>query len=600
MVSYTGGMNIKYLSGLLATACLLISHQAVAALATDATAAASAADSALIQLSDEYFDKWYFPTHPSEATQVGIHDFDTRLEDYSRAAIDAHIAALHDYERRFAALPVAALSEHYAANQQLLLSSVRSQLLTLEQIRPWEKNPDLYSSGLASSAFISMARRYAPANERLRRLVEREKLMPAQLVAARANLSNPPPIYTQIAVQQLPDIIAFFRNDVPAAFSDADDAAISSAFAASNAAVIAALESYQQWITTDLLPRSHGDYRLGAAVFRRKLQLDEMVDTPLPELLQIGLANLHLNQREFARVAHQLEPGKSPRQVLEQLTGNHPAPAKLLQSVRDQFEGLRHFLDSHAIITIPPAAPPTVEETPPFMRATTSASMDTPGPFETVATEAYFNVTLPDPSWDQATTDNFMTQWNYPLISNVAVHEAYPGHYIQFLWMHNVPDRVRKLVGASSNAEGWAHYCEQMMLDEGLGQPGAGAPDQRAALWLKLGQLQDALLRNARYIVAIRMHTGSMSYEQAVNYFINEGYQSRKVGESEAKRGTSDATYLYYTLGKLQILKLRADLQKREGAQFSLKAFHDAFMREGFPPLRIVRRALLHDDSPTL
>ncbi len=567
-----------------------------------APATSNATDRALMQLSDEYLDKWYFPTHPSEATQVGIHDFDTLLEDYSRTAIATHIAALHDYERRFAAVPAAALSEHNTANLQLLLSSVRSQLLTLEKIRPWEKNPDLYSSGLASSAFVIMARRYAPTNERLRRMVEREKLMPAQLLAARANLQNPPPIYTQIALQQLPDIIAFFKKDVPAAFSDADDARIGSEFASSNAAVIAALESYQQWVKTELLPRSHGDYRLGAAVFRRKLQLDEMVDTPLARLEQIGLANLRLNQREFARIAHQLEPGKTPRQVLEQLTDNHPAPANLLQSVRDQFEGLRHFLDSHAIITIPPAAPPTVEETPGFMRATTSASMDTPGPFETVATEAYFNVTLPDPSWEKTTTDSFMTQWNYPLIRNVAVHEAYPGHYIQFLWMHNVPDRVRKLVGADSNAEGWAHYCEQMMLEEGLGKPAAGAStvQQREALWMKLGQLQDALLRNARYLVAIGMHTGSMSYDQAVNYFMDQGFQSRKVAEAETKRGTSNATYLYYTLGKLQILKLRADLQKRQGASFDLKAFHDAFMREGFPPLKIVRRALLHDDSPTL
>ena len=277
-------MNTRYLPLWIAALASLSFTQLLSAAPAADTATQGATDTALIQLSDEYLDKWYFPTHPSEATQVGIRDFDTQLEDYSRAAIDARIASLHDYERRFAALSSTALSEHYAANLQLLLNSVRSQLLTLEQIRPWEKNPDLYSSGLASTAFISMARRYAPTNERLRRLVEREKLMPAQLAAARANLVNPPPIYTQIALQQLPDIITFFRNDVPTAFSDADDARISSEFAASNAAVIAALESYQQWLKSDLQPRSHGDYRLGAAVFGRKVQLDEMVDTPLAQL----------------------------------------------------------------------------------------------------------------------------------------------------------------------------------------------------------------------------------------------------------------------------------------------------------------------------
>jgi uncharacterized protein (DUF885 family) len=186
------------------------------------------------------------------------------------------------------------------------------------------------------------------------------------------------------------------------------------------------------------------------------------------------------------------------------------------------------------------------------------------------------------------------------VISNVVVHEAYPGHYIQFLWMHQVNDRVRKQFGASSNAEGWAHYCEQMMLDEGYGKPGVGAKDEHESLLLKLGQLQDALLRNARYIVAIKLHTGQMTIEQAIDYFVREGYQSREVGEVETKRGTSDPTYLYYTLGKLQILKLRADLQVRDGSAFRLKDFHDAFMQQGFPPIKLVRRALMRDDSPTL
>jgi uncharacterized protein (DUF885 family) len=180
------------------------------------------------------------------------------------------------------------------------------------------------------------------------------------------------------------------------------------------------------------------------------------------------------------------------------------------------------------------------------------------------------------------------------------VHEAYPGHYVQFLWMHQVNDRVRRLFGASSNAEGWAHYCEQMMLDEGYGQPGAGARDARQALELRLGQLQDALLRDARYVVAIRLHRGDMSFEEARKFFVDEGYQSPEVGEVETKRGTQDPTYLYYTLGKLQLLKLRADLQAREGAAFNLREFHDNFMREGYPPIAIVRRAMLHDDSPTL
>ena len=187
--------------------------------------------------------------------------------------------------------------------------------------------------------------------------------------------------------------------------------------------------------------------------------------------------------------------------------------------------------------------------------------------------------------------EDYLKMFNRGVITSTSIHETYPGHYVQFLWVQSAPSKVRKLLGASSNSEGWAHYCEQMMIDEGY-----GAGD----LKLRLGQLQDALLRNARYIVGIEMHTGQMTFDQAVNFFATEGYQTHESGLIETKRGTSDASYLYYTLGKLQILKLRADLEKKEGANFSLQQFHDNFLKQGFPPIKIVRRALMGDDSPTL
>jgi uncharacterized protein (DUF885 family) len=193
-----------------------------------------------------------------------------------------------------------------------------------------------------------------------------------------------------------------------------------------------------------------------------------------------------------------------------------------------------------------------------------------------------------------------MAQFNRGTIISTAIHEAYPGHYVQFLWVPQAPTKVRKLLGAASNDEGWAHYCEQMMLDEGYGQPGTGARDLRDAKMIRLGQLQDALLRDARFVVGIQMHTGNMTFDQAVKFFVDEGYETPAGGLVETKRGTTDATYLYYTLGKLQILKLRADLKKKEGEKFSLERFHDDFLKQGFPPIKIVRRALLGDTSPTL
>ncbi len=584
---------------LLLTCAPALSVPLEAASAAASASQSGAADAALMRLADSYFDQFYFPNNPSTATAEGIHRYDSQLEDYSRAAVERQTRALHEYERRFDAIGPERLSEQVRGDRELLLASIRSTLLALQTIRSWEKNPDSYSSGITASAYTLMERNFAPATDRLRLLIARERQMPAALAAARSNLNNPPQILTQIAIEQLPGDISFFRTDLPSAFAGADPG-VAAEFARVNAQVIAALQSYQEWLSHELLPRAHGEFRLGPQVFRDKLRYDEMVDVPLERLLAIGTADLRRNQAEFARVAKQLEPDKSARQVLSELAADYPAPDRLLDEFRATFSSLIAFIEQHQIIGIPSTVRPIVRETPPFMRATTFASMDTPGPYEKVANEAYFNVTLPEPSWSKERTAGFMAQFSYPVISNVAVHEAYPGHYIQFLWAQRLDDRVRKLLGAASNAEGWAHYCEQMMLDEGYGEFRAGADKPREVLRLRLGQLQDALLRDARYIVAIKLHTQQMSLPEAIDFFVQEGYQSREVGETETKRGTGDPTYLYYTLGKLQIMKLRSDLAAREGSAFQLKAFHDAFMQQGFPPIKIVRRALLGDDSPTL
>ncbi len=487
-----------------------------------------------------------------------------------------------------------------AADLDIVKSSINSQLLTLETIRPWEKNADTYSSTCANAAFVLMERKFAPPNDRLRSLVAREKQMPALLAAAHQNLSNPPRIFTEIAIEQLPDIISFFQHDVPAAFTDASGPALKAEFADTNTAVVSALNNYLAWLKSDLLARSNGDFRIGADTFQKKLLYDEMVDLPLDKLLEIGWADLRKNQDHFKQVAAKLEPGKDPHAVLEELGEDHPTPDQLLDSFRATFTSLVSYIREHHIVTIPSDVRPIVEETPPFMRATTFASMDTAGPFETHATESYFNVTLPDPKMSPAEVEGYMHGFNIGTVISTAVHEAYPGHYVQFLWLPQAPSKVRKILGANTDVEGWAHYCEQMMLDEGYGQPGSGAKDARESNFLRLGQLQDALLRNARFIVGIEMHTGNMSIEQAEDFFQKEGYQSREAAEVETKRGAGDPTYLYYTLGKLEIMKLREDMKKKEGAAFSLEKFHDDFLRQGFPPIKIVREAMLGDDSPAL
>jgi uncharacterized protein (DUF885 family) len=548
-------------------------------------------DADFARLADRFFDECYFKFDPVAGTQAGFHQYDALLPAGSRAEIDEQIAALKNILPEVEAFGAQGLSAPVSADRELVLSSIRAQLLSLETVRGWEKNPDIYSSGVSSAIYVIMSRSYAPTGVRLRAAIAREKLIPRVFESARANLKNPPRIYTEIAIEQLPGIVSFFQKDVPAAFKDVHDAALTAEFQKVNQGVIDALKSYEAFLKTDLLPRSTGEFRIGADTYRKKLLYDEMVEIPIDRLLEIGYANLRQNQAEFKKVAAQIDATRPAQAILDEAQQDHPSGGKLLEGFKDVLTGLRDFIEKNRIVTIPTPVPPIVQETPPFLRALTTASMDTPGPFEKIAKEAFFNVTLPEKTWDAKQTEEYLQGFNRGTIISTAVHEVYPGHYTQFVWMARAPSKVRKLLGCGSNAEGWAHYTEQMMLDAGYG---------KGDLKLRLGQLQDALLRNARYIAGIQMHTGKMTVEEAADFFVKEGFQVRPVAEKEAKRGTSDPTYLVYTLGKLEILKLREDYQKMKGGKLNLQAFHDAFLQQGFPPIRIVRRALLGNDSPVL
>ena len=552
---------------------------------------AQSRDAEFNKLADRFFDELVFKYDPVQATSAGFHQYDSLLATGSRAEILAETALLKKFEREVLAFDARGLSGAIAADRELVLAQIRAQALSLESIRMWEKNPDTYSSGITNAIFVIMSRSFAPPEERLKSVIARERLVPRVFQSARENLKNPPRIYTEVALEQLPGIVGFFQNDVPKAFVQVTNQQLMGEFKKANQGVIDALNAYRKFLQTDLLGRSHGDYKIGAENYRKKLLYDEMVDTPLDRLLQAGYDNLRLNQAEFKRVAAQLNPKRTAEQILEETGKDHPAAGQLLQSFRDVLGGLREFIEKRHIVTIPSPVPPILEETPPFMRALTTASMDTPGAYEKVAKEAFFNVTLPEKDWPAKQTEEYLQGFNRGTIISTAVHEVYPGHYTQFLWIARAPTKVRKLLGCSSNAEGWAHYTEQMMLDEGYGN---------GDLKLRLGQLQDALLRNARYIVGIQMHTGKMTFDQAVEFFVSEGYQVRPVAQKEAKRGTSDPTYLVYTLGKLQILKLREDYKKMKGGKSTLQDFHDAFMQQGYPPIKIVRKALLGNDSPVL
>ena len=553
-------------------------------------AASQQTQAAFDKLVDGYFD-FYFQSNPTAATQAGFHQYDAQLEDFSRPAVEAEMAGLTKFREQFSEIQRGDLPEESAGDLDILTSSINSRLLDLQAIQMWRKDPDVYTSGVSYSVFLIMRRNFAPPAERLRSVIARERQIPKALEAARQNLHNPPRVYTEVALQQLPDTIKFFQNDVPEAFREVKDPKLLGEFKASNEAAVDALKKYQKYLEKDLLPAAHGDFRLGAANFSKKLLYDEMVDIPLDRLLEVGFADLRRNQQQLRKIAAEIDSSRSPAEVLADLRKDHPPAEQLLQNFRDTLGGLRQFIEQRKIITLPSAVPPIVEETPPFERALTTAAMDTPGAYETKATEAMFDVTLPEPGWKPEKVEEWMQSFNRATMISTAIHEVYPGHYTQFLWLQAAPSKTRKVLYNNSNAEGWAHYTEQMMLDEGY-----GGHDPK----LRLGQLIDALLRDARFIVGIEMHLGKMTVAQGQSFFIKEGFQVPAVAEVEARRGTSDPTYLYYTLGKLQILKLREDYQKQRGNEFTLQEFHDRFMRQGSVPMKIIRKSMLGNDGPTL
>jgi len=544
---------------------------------------APSSDAAFTTAAHEYLED-YYRRQPTSATYLGIHKYDDRLEDYSRQAVADAIASARQFRDRVGAIDPTTLSEPNQLDREQLLHAIDSRLLNLEVVRPWAKDPDMYSSGLTNTAFIMIKRNFAPPAERLRKLIVREKAMPAALAEARKNIDNPPRIYTDIAIEQIDGNRRFFDTAVREAFPDVADKALLAEFKAVTDTVVRSFADYKKWLQGDLLKRSKGEFAIGEETYRRKLAADEMIELPLERLLEMAERDLRKNQAAFAETAHRIDPGRTPLQVLESIEANHPPPEKLLSTSQGELDALAQFMTDHHIVTIPKAEPARVEETPPFLRATTLASMDIPGPFETVATEAYYHITLPDPRASAAERNEYMKGWYYALISNVSVHEVWPGHYLQFLYARNFSSDIRKVFGAASNTEGWAHYCEQMVIDEGF-----HADDPR----YRLAQLQDALLRNARFVAGIRMHTTGMTVPQVEDFFVKEGYQPRPVAKSEAKRGTSDATYGYYTMGKLMILKLRDDYKAKMGPQYSLQKFHDTFISLGPLPLPLIRKAML-------
>ena len=583
--------------------------------------AAQTPDAEYEAVAEEYI-KGYLTAHPLNATSLGFHEYDGKISDYSRLALDAELSRVRRFDDRLKKFDLEKLSARQSIDLRILQAAIKKQLFETQEMASFERNPMVYARAADVNVYIK--RNFAPLEDRVRSIVLIEQQVPNIVIAAKTNL-NPvlPKPYVELAIQIARGSVAFLRKNLVEAVADLKDERVRAEFQDSNRKAATALTDYAAWLEREKLPKTSDDFALGEEKYRRFLSETELVDLAPDKILEIGLAKLKEEKDAFAEAAKKIDPSKSPIEVFKQIQSEHPTEEMLILDVVKDLEQIRRYITTHKLITIPSEVRPRVKETPQYRRATSFASMDTPGPFEKRATEAYYYVTPPESDWSDQQKQEWLTAFNYYTTDVISIHEVYPGHYVQFLRLNaSSANKVEKIFGSYGFIEGWAHYCEKVMLDQGY--PGAASPspsprasakaslsasatpsatpkspedDAKRAAKYRMAQADEAMLRLCRLCVSVKMHTQKMTVDEATKFFQDNCYYEEKPARSEAVRGTFDPGYLNYTLGKLQILKLRDDYKAQEGENFSLQKFHNELLNHGMPPIRLLREIMLKDKT---
>ena len=536
---------------------------------------------------DEYLS-YLYEVHPTTATFDGVHVHDDLLEDFGRQAIDAQISDLGGFARRLAAIDPQRLTETERLERPALEASIRARLFELEEVRTWERSLQCYSEVLATSLAGQALFEYAPLPERARRVLSKLRQTPRLMQAARDNVKDPPGIFLKVGLESLRGTLRFINDDLPRAFANVDDLHLLGDLADAVTEASAAISACVEYFEKEVAPRARGSFRLGREKFVQKFQLDEGLTGDIDRLLEIALRELHSTQEEFRKVASRVNGG-DPAATWQKAKSKHPPAGKLVSTAQQQIAELEEFITREGIITIPDGAPVAVAPTPRFYRWT-SASMWTPGPFEAKPLRAIYYITDVDPSWPADRQDEHLRDFNYGALWAISIHEVFPGHFLHYQHLRQIDSKLRKSILFSSSAfvEGWAHYCEQMMVEEGF---------RRSDPQMRLGQLAEALIRLCRTVVGIRLHCEDMSVEQAVRFFRDEAFLEEASARREAERGTFDPSYILYSTGKLMLLKLRADYKAKTGAQYSLRGFHDTLLSNGSVPVWLHRALMLGEQN---
>jgi hypothetical protein len=527
-----------------------------------------------------------YKSDPAKAVSLGLHKYDGLLPDLTPAALEDRRAQLDRDREALLKLDAKQLTPLQLDERDVLLAEVRVRLFELVEQDVYRTNPMSFTWALNLDEYI--LRDYAPPYQRAQAVIALCTALPAYFAQARTNLVLPMPLpWIKTALLQTRGMAEFADKDVRQAFSVitiplANQAQIDPALDTCKAA----LTEHVAWLEKQE-PHGTQNFRLGTAKFLKMLSDTQGVDIDLARLQTIADEDLRRNLAAMDEAAKAIDPTKSTKEVVELAGADRPSPADVLAVATTQTKDMRRFLLDNKVVSIPGTEDAIVKESPPFQRWN-SAFMNAPGVFETAALPSFYYISPPDPKWPMAEQLAYVPPRNDLLFTTI--HEVYPGHYLHRLHIQNNPSKILKAFCTYSMSEGWAHYTEEMMFDLGAG---GKTPQAR------IGMLKEALLRNARFVATLGLHTGTMTVDEATKLFADKGFVDAGNARQQAARGTFDPMYLAYTLGKLMIRKLHGEwMAKHPGA--SLGEFHDQFLSHGCAPIPVIRRAMLGETSPAL
>ncbi|CCG99066.1 protein of unknown function DUF885 [Fibrella aestuarina BUZ 2] len=538
-------------------------------------------------LSRQYLDA-YYASNPEAAVYLGNHAYDGQLPIPTKSWWQQQRTQLAHFDSALAQLDTAQLSVDEQIDYRLIRANILGELNDIDSLRASE---DPYSYNVDFSTYVE--RSFGIPAGRMQSLINKARLMPDYVAAVKENLSaNPSPEHVQVSIDVFNGTADYLLGDVRTAFSKVGNAGQQTELQSATKLAADALHGLADHLKRHILPTAKGSFAIGTGNFRRMLLYNEQLNANPDSILRVGLAQLKREQIEFTNAARIIDPNRPAIEVFRSIQRDHPTADKLVSSTQAHCEAIRQFLLDKQLISIPSEVRATVTKTPEFMVGATAA-MNTPGPFEKEATQAYYYVTLPKASWPARQQEEWLTQYNRYVAEVISIHEAYPGHYVQFLHLNaSKVSEVRKVFSSYAFVEGWAHYTEQMMLEEGY--PGGDVwRDPKTAARYKMAQLSESLLRYCRLVCAINLHTHGWTVDQATRFIQANCYYEEKPAREEAIRGTYDPGYLSYSLGKLQLLALRDRYQQKMGKKASLRGFHNAVLAQGMLPVSELARVLL-------